>query len=426
MLSHPVFVIARRTIDISLLIVVVMLVLITLTGGYRGDIFGFYVSAGTPFGPIKILFLLFLFRALLVLKTADFIFLLVSVILSMFFAEAVLRVWDAPITKFQLTQIHRPSPMAGWDLIPGASAVANTGAIYRINSRGCRDIEFSAEKPDGVFRILALGDSFTFGMGVESEATYPKQLEQILRGKGYSVEVINCAVIGYDMWQYTVALEEKVLAYHPDLITLGVFVNDLVASYPPPEVREPGYLGKNPFAKHGIRNRLHKSFLYNTIRNTEDQLKYRFRAYLGTKHLQGIAERKQVWGPANPTNILYQLLAGKADPRLFTEFKTALAEFVSIARGAGANTHVLLVPDSVQLQDRSLQELNKIVADATEASNIPFLDLTTVLEVQDNLESLYLFPDDAHNSPKGLRIIAEAISDAFERSYHQNSWQGGL
>ncbi|MGH8558026.1 MAG: SGNH/GDSL hydrolase family protein [Methylococcales bacterium] len=278
--------------------IVVAIGLIFFYGGYQGQIFGFSVSAKTPAGPIKLLFAFLLLRALVVLKIADFLFLAFSIILSMLLAEGILRVWNAPITKFQLAQIHRPSPTAQWDLIPGATAVANSGATYRINSRGCRDNEYSAKKPDGVFRILALGDSFTFGMGVEAEDTYPDRLEQILRNKGYSVEVINCAVIGYDMWQHKVGLKEKTLSYHPDLITLGIFVNDLTRPYPPPELNKPGYRGINPFAKHGVKIWLHNSYLYNTIRNTEDLLKFRFRARFGAKYLRGIAERRQIWGPA--------------------------------------------------------------------------------------------------------------------------------
>ncbi|MGH8552151.1 MAG: SGNH/GDSL hydrolase family protein [Methylococcales bacterium] len=407
---------ARRLIDFSLLAVIAVTLAIFFHGGYHGEIFGFAVSANTPAGPVKWLFLLLLIRAFLVFKIADFLVLAVSIIVSMLLAEVILRFWDAPITKFQLAQIHRPSPTLQWDLIPASSAVANTGATYRINSKSCRDSEYPSTKPAGVLRILALGDSFTFGMGVEAQDTYPDQLEGILNEEGYSVEVINCAVIGYDMWQHKVALKEKSRIYHPDLVTLGIFVNDLARPYPPRGMNKPGYTGSNPFAKHGTRVWLHKSYLYNTLRNTEDLLKFRFRARLGAKHLQGIAERKLIWGPSHPENPLYQLLAGTANPKLYSEFKTSLAEFVSIASQNGAEVLLFLLPDSVQLHDPSMQFLNKFIAEAAGNSNISYLDLTPVLENQDNPESLYLFPDDAHNSPKGLRIIAEAISNTLERS----------
>ena len=42
---------------------------------------------------------------------------------------------------------------------------------------------------------------------------------------------------------------------------------------------------------------------------------------------------------------------------------------------------------------------------------VPFVDVTPVLEAEDDHPSLYLFPVDAHNSPKGLKLIAKSISD---------------
>ena len=42
-----------------------------------------------------------------------------------------------------------------------------------------------------------------------------------------------------------------------------------------------------------------------------------------------------------------------------------------------------------------------------------FLDLTPILEEQPDPQSLYLFPDDAHNNPKGLGIIAKGIADGL-------------
>jgi hypothetical protein len=49
-----------------------------------------------------------------------------------------------------------------------------------INSAGFRDREFPIPKPEGVFRIAAIGDSVTYGHECAQEAAYPKQLERLL------------------------------------------------------------------------------------------------------------------------------------------------------------------------------------------------------------------------------------------------------
>ena len=84
-------------------------------------------------------------------------------------AEGILRIWDPPLAQPSLVQIHRPSNVDDWELIPRAFGVGEEGEVIQINSAGMRDREYSVEKPAASKRIAALGDSFTFGMAVELE-----------------------------------------------------------------------------------------------------------------------------------------------------------------------------------------------------------------------------------------------------------------
>lgn len=67
----------------------------------------------------------------------------------------------------------RHDPEIGWAHPPGM-----TGSFAReefthsvvINQAGWRDLERVEAKPDGVFRIAVLGDSFTWGHGVEERS----------------------------------------------------------------------------------------------------------------------------------------------------------------------------------------------------------------------------------------------------------------
>ncbi len=62
---------------------------------------------------------------------------------------------------------------------PPASPGARRGTPT--NSRGYRDLERSPTPPDGVRRALALGDSFTWGAGVEFDDAWPQRLERGLK-----------------------------------------------------------------------------------------------------------------------------------------------------------------------------------------------------------------------------------------------------
>ena len=55
--------------------------------------------------------------------------------------------------------------------------------ISHINRYGLRGPNIEPKKPEGVFRILALGDSFTFGEGVSDNETFVVQLEKILNAE---------------------------------------------------------------------------------------------------------------------------------------------------------------------------------------------------------------------------------------------------
>lgn len=91
------------------------------------------------------------------------------------------------------------------------------------NELGFREPRLPGRKPPGVRRIVALGDSFTQGYGVEEDEAYPRQLERRLE----NVEVINLGVPGACPLDYAAILEDVGLAYDPDLVLVGVMANDV-------------------------------------------------------------------------------------------------------------------------------------------------------------------------------------------------------
>jgi len=96
-----------------------------------------------------------------------------------------------------------------------------------INSYGLRDYEYALQKQEGTYRIIIIGDSITFGFGVELEESYPKILEEKLKNElNMNIEVINFGVPGYTGIQEFIVLEEQAIKYFPDLIIIGHYLND--------------------------------------------------------------------------------------------------------------------------------------------------------------------------------------------------------
>lgn len=98
------------------------------------------------------------------------------------------------------------------------------------NSLGLRAKETTVEKPAGTKRILVLGDSYTFGVYVGDRETYSAVLEELLRGDGLNVEVINAGyATGWDTDHQYCWLVNRGLAFDPDVVILGFFVgNDIM------------------------------------------------------------------------------------------------------------------------------------------------------------------------------------------------------
>src|SRR5205085_1059176 len=82
--------------------------------------------------------------------------------------------------------------------------------------------------PD-TYRVLALGDSTTFGWGVPLEDTLPKQLEtQLRQSRGSAkIEVVNAGTPTYGPWQSLDWLRERGKEFQPDAVIFSLFpVND--------------------------------------------------------------------------------------------------------------------------------------------------------------------------------------------------------
>lgn len=117
------------------------------------------------------------------------------------------------------------SPAIGHEHTPNTRAHL-MGADVAISSQGLRDREFPLTPPAGRTRILMLGDSLTFGWGVEGHETYSKRLEEKLNQAGHDVEVINTGVGNYNTEMEVAYFLERGASFKPHYVVLNYFIND--------------------------------------------------------------------------------------------------------------------------------------------------------------------------------------------------------
>jgi hypothetical protein len=136
--------------------------------------------------------------------------LLFSVLIFLASGEAALRV----IYRDQGT-----TTLAG----PGGRAFQH---LYMVNEQRGR-FDTGPRRP-GVERLLAVGDSISWGLGVRDwSAIWTEQLAQALERKGRPVEMAVLAESGRNMWEHWAALQEWGRRIQPDVLIYQWYLNDV-------------------------------------------------------------------------------------------------------------------------------------------------------------------------------------------------------
>lgn len=101
--------------------------------------------------------------------------------------------------------------------------------IRKTNSLGLSEKEIAKQKAANEYRIIALGDSFTEGVGTSYDSTWVKVLEKDLsiRVPSRKVTTINAGVSGSDPVFEYVLLRERLVSYNPDLVIVAMNQSDV-------------------------------------------------------------------------------------------------------------------------------------------------------------------------------------------------------
>jgi lysophospholipase L1-like esterase len=131
-----------------------------------------------------------------------------------------------------------PDPDLFWRLKPNLLLdYAGEKGGCRTNALGLRSGPVGPKLP-GEFRILALGESTTFGVGVPDGLAYPQRLEASLRESGVcpGCRVLNAGVSAWSSFQSRRYLEREGFDLQPDLVLVYHEIND----YMPASFRNAG------------------------------------------------------------------------------------------------------------------------------------------------------------------------------------------
>jgi len=189
---------------------------------------------------------------------------LITILLSLFIALAVFEGGLHLVGFGTPASLNEFDPVLGWSKKKNAHVTRKTGEFkvtFETNAAGLRDDQ-PVEKPDGVMRVMMLGDSFVQGYTVDRDDLFVDQLEGWWSSEERRVEVINAGTEAYSTDQEALWFREHGKAYQPDVVVLFPYLNDIYWNgqdrynrYPKPRFNPDGTLesgklkdpGKVPF-----------------------------------------------------------------------------------------------------------------------------------------------------------------------------------
>jgi lysophospholipase L1-like esterase len=136
--------------------------------------------------------------------------------------EGIETVPEIADTYFQYVFLEKHATKDAWN---NANYDPQLGWDYQIAASRIRGPRKTGPKPAGMFRVITLGDSFTWGIEVKDEECFPHYLEKILQGQR-TAEVFNMGVGSYGIDQMLLKYLRHGRQLRPDVVVLGIYPHD--------------------------------------------------------------------------------------------------------------------------------------------------------------------------------------------------------
>ena len=132
--------------------------------------------------------------------------------------------WD----RYRFYRLRKNAKLEMIDFTAPAEVRDRTKWHVETNSHGFRDREFAAPGPGSTFRIAAVGDSSTFGWGVDEPLSFVAVAESMLAAKypEIDIEVLNFGTPGHSSFQGLQLLQEVLQDETLDAVWFSFGAND--------------------------------------------------------------------------------------------------------------------------------------------------------------------------------------------------------
>jgi lysophospholipase L1-like esterase len=321
----------------------------------------------------------------------------------------------------------------GWTLKAGA--VFSEGKC-RTNSAGLRsDREYSLEKPPGVLRVAAFGDSYVHGDDVDNTDTAWARMESA----NPRLEVMNFGVPGYGTDQGFLRYQRQAVEYHPDVVLIGLMPENVqrnVSVFRPAYYPQTGLPLAKPRFRLGdggslqlvpcpasslseLRTLVETGRLTGTLGETDYWVARAPLAYRGSALFSSSLFRVAYAAHANGGRQYRDYYAQPAsEPFAVTE--AVLKAFAERALSDGAKRAIVVIlPDKTSLREEvASPEPSRYwatMADRLQAAGVECLDLFPVFVAAARREGVDALFVGTHYNAAGHALLAKAVGETLAR-----------
>jgi len=296
---------------------------------------------------------------------------------------------------------------------------------FRLNSKGFHDIEYPLEKPKNALRIVALGDSFAYGI-VPYQFNYLTLLEHKLKQDRPATEVINMGISGTGVRSYLSVLLNEGINYNPDMVIVGFFIgNDF--EIPRKKLYEYSFLAT--FFNYTYR--LIGYYIYQ-ITQSEKSVSYSSNEEKNPRLAAAVSSYDDMRPSFEPSYFMLhevnRSIIFRKDNFKFAELAERafyyLREMRDVCQKRGIKFVVTIIPDEVQVNSSLQQKVilahaadpddmdffgpNQWLGKRLSEANIPVIDLTYYFMEHSHNKRLYRLRD-THWNIAGNRLAADIL-----------------
>lgn len=259
------------------------------------------------------------------------------------------------------------------------------------NALGLRGDEVDRAPPAGVLRVLALGDSVTFGYHVPDAETWPAHLQARLREAGARVEVLNGGCGHFSIPDERAYLEERLLALQPHVVALQFCSNDVTE-------RE---LLRSPTLYRETLDRGAETSLGDVLRGTA----------LGELQLRAaIALKARRDGPLRASTFASTEPAPDAH---WARYEQELAALSRTLAARGVPLLLVAFPDLGRVDEDGASPEDERLRALSSRVGVPFVSALSAFRAAPDRRALYLWPLDPHPSGRGNAVLAQVVGEAL-------------